>query len=45
MIASRDVLFFAWTRMVSVVRPFASVNVAVFNVAASSSDTPSGRPS
>jgi hypothetical protein len=45
MIASRDTLFFACTRSVSVVRPSASVNVAVLTVVASSSDTPSGTPS
>src|SRR6266566_5808684 len=45
MIASRDASLVVCTRIVSVVRPSASVNVAVFTVAPSSWDTRSGRPS
>ena len=44
-IASRVAWLGAWIRSSSVVRPSVSVNVAVFTVVPSASDTPSGRPS
>jgi len=44
-IASRAALLFACTTIVSRVRPPSASKVAVLSVAASSSETPSGRPS